>query len=74
MPYTFGAWNVRTLIDRTGSDRPERRNALVTHELVRYNVQIAALSETRLAEEGQQTEQPESYKFFWIGSGQDYEW
>lgn len=70
-PVTFGAWNVRTLMDRAGTDRPERRTALIASELARYNVQIAALSETRLAEEGQLTEQSAGYTFFWIGRGQD---
>ena len=69
MPFTFGAWNVRTLLDHTGTDRQER-TALVAHEPASYNVQIAALSETRLAEEGQLTEQSAGYKFVWIGGGQ----
>ena len=48
--------NLRTLIDRAGTDRPERRSALIARELERYKVQIAALSETRLANEGQLSE------------------
>ena len=52
IPLTIGAWNVRTLMDSSSSDRPERRTALVGRELDRYKVEIAALSETRLAEEG----------------------
>ena len=52
IPLTIGAWNVRTLMDSSGSDRPERRTALVGRELDRYKVEIAALSETRLAGEG----------------------
>ena len=51
IPLTIGAWNVRTLMDSSGSDR-QRRTALVGGELDRYKVEIAALSETRLAEEG----------------------
>ncbi|XP_063588662.1 uncharacterized protein LOC134765800 [Penaeus indicus] len=35
---------------------PERRTALIARELARYKVQIAALSESRLAEEGHLTE------------------
>ena len=42
---------MRTLIDSAGSDRPQRATALVGRELDRYKVKIAALSETRLAEE-----------------------
>ena len=68
---TFGAWNVRTLLDRAGTNRPERRTALIAHELNRYNVEIAALSETRLADEGHLTEQSAGYTFFWIGRGQN---
>ena len=68
---TLGAWNVRTLMDRAGTDRPERRTALVASELARYNVHIAALSETRFAEEGQLTEHSAGYTFFWIGRGLD---
>jgi hypothetical protein len=68
---TFGAWNVRTLLDRAGTDRPERRTALIASELDRYRVQIAALSETRLAEEGQLTEPASGYTFFWTGRSQN---
>ena len=55
-PFTIGTWNVRTLMDSSKADRPERRTALVARELDRYNIHIAALSETRLANEGQLTE------------------
>ena len=61
---------MRTLLDRAGTDRPERRTALIASELERYRIQIAALSETRFAEEGQLTEQSSGYTFFWIGRGQ----
>ena len=43
-------------MDRSGSDRPERRTALVGKELSRYGIDIAALSETRLGDEGQVAE------------------
>ena len=43
---------MRTLLDRDTANRPERRTALVAAELKRYNIDIAALSETPLAEEG----------------------
>ena len=67
----IGAWNVRTLMDRSGSDRPERRTALVGKELSRYGIDIAALSETRLADEGQVAESGCGYTFFWIGKPAD---
>ena len=52
IPLTIGAWNVRTLMDNSGSDRPQRRTVIVGREHGRYKGEIAALSETRLAEGG----------------------
>ena len=63
----IGAWNVRTLMDSSSSDRPERRTALVGRELDRYKGEIAALSEIRLAEEGLLKEFGAGYTFFWSG-------
>ena len=51
---TLGAWNVRTLLDREGTSRPERRRVLIDSEVDRYNVHIAALSETRIADVGEE--------------------
>jgi len=34
------------------ADRPERKTALVARELARYSIDTAALSETRLADQG----------------------
>ena len=70
-PLTFGSWNVRTLMDNAQANRPERRTALVGRELSRYKVDIAALSETRLAEEGQIKEIGAGYTFFWSGRATD---
>ena len=70
-PLTIGAWNVRTLMDSSGSDRPERRAALVGKELDRYKVEIAALSETRLAEEGLLKIVGADYTFFWSGCNKE---
>nr|VZH93793.1 unnamed protein product [Spirometra erinaceieuropaei] len=50
-----------------GSNRPERRTALVARELARYKVDIAALSETRFSEHGQLEEVGAGYTFFWSG-------
>ncbi|VDL90424.1 unnamed protein product [Schistocephalus solidus] len=61
------AWNVRSLLDNPRSNRPERRMALVARELARYNVDIAALSETRFSEQGQLEEMGADYTFFWSG-------
>ena len=60
----IGAWNVRTLMHSAGLDRPQRRIALVGRELGRYKTEIAALSETRLAEVGETKEVDAGYTFF----------
>nr|VZI47914.1 unnamed protein product [Spirometra erinaceieuropaei] len=49
-----------------GSNRPERRTALVARELARNKVDIAALSETRFSEQGQLEEVGAGY-IFWSG-------
>jgi len=54
-------------MDSDSSDRPARRTALIAAELHRYNIDIAALSETRLADEGSLTEVGAGYTFFWKG-------
>ena len=57
--------NVRTFLDREATDRPERRTALVAMELTKYNIEIAALCETRLLESGSTNDL--EYSFFWSG-------
>ena len=64
-----GTWNIRTLMDRNDSDRSKRRTALIASELARYNIDIVALSETRLACEGELDEKGQGYTFFWNGRG-----
>ncbi len=44
-------------MDSATSDRPERRTAIIARELRRYRIDLAALSETRLADEGQLKEE-----------------
>lgn len=61
----IAAWNVLTLLDIGQNNIPQRRTALVSLELQKYNVDIAALSETRLSEEGSVKEK--DYTFFWKG-------
>ena len=48
-PLVFASWNVRTLHD-TGLGA-QRRTALIASELARYNIDIAALCNTRLPDE-----------------------
>ena len=67
----FAAWNVRTLMDTRNTNRPERMTAIVGYELARYNIDVAALSETRLAETGDLTEVGAGYTFFWSGKAKE---
>ena len=67
----IGTWNVRTLLDQPNSNRPERRTALVARELMRYDIDIAALSETRFADQGKLREAGPGYTFFWSGLPKD---
>ncbi|CAH1249934.1 Hypp8727 [Branchiostoma lanceolatum] len=54
-------------MDHDDTERPLRRTALVSRELDRFNIDIAALSETRLAGEGSLSEVGTNYTFFWKG-------
>ena len=67
MKLSIGCWNVRTLVDSERSARSERRTVLVTNELQRLNIDIAALSETRQSGEYQVTEVGSGYTLFWKG-------
>ncbi|CAH8545534.1 unnamed protein product [Dicrocoelium dendriticum] len=64
---SIGCWNVRTLLDRNSSERPERSTALVAMEIARHHIDIAALNETRLAEQGKLHEACAGYTFYWVG-------
>lgn len=55
-------------MDRENSNRPKRRTAIVARELLCYDIDIAALSETRLPGEDQLVESGAGYTFFWKGS------
>ena len=63
----IGSGNVLTLMDNPKVDRPERRTDLVARELARCQVDIAALSETCIANEGQLMEDGGGNCFFWSG-------
>ena len=58
-------------MDTRYTNRPERMTAIVAYELARYNIDVAALSETRLAETGDLTEVGAGYTFFWSGKGKE---
>ena len=64
-PLVVGSWNVRTLRDSGLGAR--RRTALIACELARYNIGIAAFSETRLPDECSLVEMGNGYTFFWSG-------
>ncbi|BHF60521.1 hypothetical protein SprV_0100348600 [Sparganum proliferum] len=65
-PLTLAAWNVRSPLDNPRSNRPERRTALMTRELARYKLDIAALSETRFSQQHQLGDVGAGYTF-WSG-------
>ena len=52
-------------------DRPQRRSALVAWELARLDIDIAALSEVRFAEQGSFREDGAGYTLFWSGKNKD---
>ena len=58
---------MRTLLDLDNNERPRRRTALIAYELQKYDIDIAALNETRFSDEGSITESGEGYTFFWKG-------
>ena len=68
-PLKIATWNVCTFLDRVDADRPQRRTALIVNELARYSIDIAALSETRIAGVGEVCERGAGYTFFWSGKG-----
>ena len=55
------------MLDSNNTDRPARRTALIAQELSQYNVDIVALSETRLPDESSLTEDQSGYTFYWKG-------
>ena len=62
----IGCWNVRTLSDLPASSKLlERCTALISRELQHYGLEIVALSETRLTDEGNVSDG--GYTFFWKG-------
>ena len=58
-------WNVRTLLDRETTNRPESRTTLVAMELAKYNIDIAVLSETGFHASGSQNDL--EYTLYWSG-------
>ena len=52
-------------------DPPQRRSALSARELARLDINIAALSEVRFAEQGSLTEDRAGYTLFWSGKNKD---
>ena len=58
------------MMDTNDEQRPERRTALIAQQLSRYDVDVAALQETRLADEGSLEEHGQQYTFFWKGKSE----
>jgi len=64
-------WDVRTLLDQEAADRPKRRMSLVEMEFAKYNIDIAALCETRFSESGSLDDL--EYSFFWSSKPKEKE-
>ena len=64
----LACWNVRTLTPGFNTDTDLRKTSLLYQELDRLNVDIAALSETRLPDSGSIKES--IYTIFWYGRSQ----
>ena len=58
-------------MDNQDSNRPEKRTAFIARELKLLDIDIAALSETRRAEEGSLREEGGGYTFYWKGKDLD---
>ena len=69
----FASWNVRTMCPGLTADLQQidnaRKTAVIDRELTRLNVDIAALQETRLADNG--TIREANYTFYWQGKSPD---
>ena len=61
----MATWNVRTLL--CTEQTTQRRTAIVGLELKRYDIDIAALCESRFSETGSITETSCGYAFYWSG-------
>ena len=66
---TIAQWNIRTLLDRETTNRPERRTALVAIQLAKYTIDIAVLNETRFHASGSLNYL--EYTFYWSGKPND---
>ena len=58
------------MLDRQNADRPERRSAIISLELSKYNIDIAALSEVRFSRTGHIREET-GYSICWSGKVAD---
>ena len=62
---------IANLLDTNIVKRPERRTVLLAMELNRYDIDIAALSKTPLANIGYIVEVNAGYTFFWKGKSKE---
>uniref|UniRef100_A0A8D9AY99 Craniofacial development protein 2 n=1 Tax=Cacopsylla melanoneura TaxID=428564 RepID=A0A8D9AY99_9HEMI len=71
----FATWNVKTLLDSKSATTitTPRRTALIAKELNRYNIDIAAIQETHMKENGQLVETGEGYTYIYSGCKPDEE-
>ena len=61
--FAVACWNVRSLLDT--QQQMERETAILAKEFRRYDIDIVALSETLLLDEGKLEEVVTGYTFSW---------
>ena len=66
----FASWNIRTMLDRQNVDRPVQSSAITLLELLKYHIDIAALSEDRFSGTGHIREET-GYSIYWSGKAAD---
>ena len=67
----IACWNVRTMMDSEAAECPHRRSALVAREIARLDIDIAALSEVRFADQGSLIEHGAGYCLYWFGKNKE---
>lgn len=64
-------WNIPKMQDFNENDRPHKCLALVARKLAHLDINIAALSKVKFAEQGSLTEEEAGYTLYWIGKGKE---
>ena len=58
--------NIRTMLDQQNTERPEGRSVFISYETLKYDIDIALLSEVRFRNTGNIPEKI-GYAIYWNG-------